>query len=84
MWIVTRSDWPVLINLNRSAHIGYHQPVKFNPQTRIVASMWEQEFELAQCADGDEARRVIDHIARALASGVEVLDLRDVDAQFPA
>lgn len=83
MWIVTRSDWPVLINLNRSAHIGYHQPVKFNPQTRIVATMWEQEFELAQCADGDEARRVIDQIAQALANGVEVLDLRKDHAQLP-
>lgn len=84
MWIVTRSDWPVLINLNRSARIGYHQPMKFNPATRIVASMWEQEFELAQCADGDEARRVIDQIARALAARVEVLDLREDGAQAPA
>lgn len=73
----------MLINLNRSAHIGYHQPVKFNPATRIVASMWEQEFELAQCADGDEARKVIDQIAQALAAGVEVLDLRKDDDQRP-
>ncbi len=84
MWIVTRSDWPVLINLNRSAHVGYHQPVKFNPATRIVASMWEQEFELAQCADGDEARQVINRIAQALAAGVDVLDLRKEGAQPPA
>ena len=74
----------MLINLNRSAHIGYHQPVKFNPATRIVASMWEQEFELAQCADGDEARRVIDQIAQGLAAGVEVLDLRNDGVRAPA
>lgn len=79
MWVVTKSDWPVLINLNRSAHIGYQQPVKFDPRTRIVASMWEQEFVLADCADGDEARSIVDRIARALASGAEMLDLRGIE-----
>ena len=78
MWVVTRSDWPVLINLNRSAHVGYQQPVKFDPRTRVMASMWEQEFVLADCADGDEARAIVDRIARALAEKTEVLDLRGI------
>lgn len=79
MWVVSRSDWPVLINLARSAQIGYQQITKFDPRTRIVASMWEQEHVLAECADGDEARAVIDRIARALARGDSVLDLRGIE-----
>ncbi len=79
MWIMTKSDWPVLINLNRAAHIGYQQPIKFDPRTRVVASMWEQEFTLADCPDGDEARAIVDTIARALANGDEILDLRGID-----
>jgi hypothetical protein len=79
MWIVTKSDWPVLINLARSAHIGYQQIAKFDPRTRVVASMWEQELVVADCADGDEARAIVDAIAKALAAGAPVLDLRGVD-----
>ena len=79
MWIVTKSDWPVLINLDRSAHIGYQQIAKFDPRTRVVASMWEQEFMLADCATGEEAKATINLIARALAEGAPLLDLRGVD-----
>jgi hypothetical protein len=79
MWIVTKSDWPVLINLDRSAHIGYQQIAKFDPRTRVVASMWEQELVLAECATGEEAKAAIDVIARALADGSKLLDLRGVD-----
>lgn len=79
MWIVTKSDWPVLINLDRAAQVGYQQVTKFDPRTRVVASAWEQEYVLADCVDGAEARAVINLIARALADGAGVLDLRGVD-----
>ena len=79
MWIMTRSDWPVLINLSRSAHIGYQQLTKFDPRTRLVAGMWEQELTLAECATGEEARAMMDFIARQLEAGVELLDLREVN-----
>jgi hypothetical protein len=79
MWIVTKSDWPVLINLDRAAQIGYQQITKFDPRTRVVASAWEQDYVLADCADGDAARAIVNLIARALADGSEVLDLRGVD-----
>jgi hypothetical protein len=79
VWIVTRSDWPVLVNLSRAAHIGYQQIAKFDARTRIVAAAWEQEFVLAECPDGDAARQIMDVIARALAAEAPVLDLRAVD-----
>jgi hypothetical protein len=44
-----------------------------------VASHWEQETVLAECADGDEARALIDRIARAIAQGTVLLDLRVID-----
>lgn len=79
MWITTRSDWPVLINLSRSAHIGYQQLTKFDPRTRLIAGMWEQELTLAECATGEEARALMDVIAQHLQAGTEVLDLREVN-----
>lgn len=79
MWIMTRSEWPVLINLSRSAHIGYQQLTKFDPRTRLIAGMWEQEFTVAECATGEEARAMMDLIARHLQAGTEVLDLREVN-----
>ncbi len=87
MWIMTRSDWPVLINLARSAHIGYQQLTKFDPRTRLIAGMWEQEFTLAECATGDEARAMMALIAHHLQAGTELLDLREVklpDGDEPA
>jgi hypothetical protein len=79
MWVVTKSDWPVLINLQRAAHIGYQQIAKFDPRTRVIASMWEQEFVVADCENGDDAKAVIALIARALADGADLLDLRGID-----
>lgn len=79
MWIMTRSDWPVLINLSRSAHIGYQQLTKFDPRTRLIAGMWEQEFTVAECATGEEARALMDVIAHHLQAGTDLLDLREVD-----
>ena len=79
MWVMSKSDWPVLVNLSRAAHVGYQQIAKFDPRTRIVASAWEQEYMLAECADGDQAKAVISLIAQALENGEELLDLRGVD-----
>lgn len=79
MWVMTRSDWPVLINLTRAAHIGYQQVAKFDPRTRVVASAWEQEFVVADCADGEQARVVIALIAESLGAGVKLLDLGSVN-----
>jgi hypothetical protein len=79
MWVMTKSDWPVLVNLSRTAHVGYQQIAKFDPRTRIVASAWEEEYTLAECADGDQARAVIGLISQALANGENLLDLRGID-----
>ena len=79
MWVMTKSDWPVLVNLSRTAHVGYQQIAKFDPRTRIVASAWEQEFTLAECADGDQAKALISLISRALSDGEDLLDLRGID-----
>ncbi len=79
MWVMTKSDWPVLVNLARTAHVGYQQIAKFDPRTRIVASAWEQEFTLAECADGAQAKAVIGLISQALANGENLLDLRGAD-----
>ena len=79
MWVMTKSDWPVLVNFSRTAQIGYQQIAKFDPRTRIVASAWEQEYVLADCADGEQAKALIGLITRALGSGENVLDLRGID-----
>ena len=79
MWVMTKSDWPVLVNLSRTAHVGYQQIAKFDPRTRIVASAWEEEYTLAECADGDQARALINLISQALANGENLLDLRGFD-----
>jgi hypothetical protein len=69
----------VLINLSRAAQIGYQQIAKFDPRTRIVASAWEQEYVLAEGANGDEAKAIMTLIAQALADDERVLDLRGID-----
>ena len=79
MWVMTKSDWPVLVNLARTAHVGYQQIAKFDPRTRIVASAWEQEFILAECADGAQAKALVSLISQALANGENLLDLRGID-----
>lgn len=79
MWIVTRSDWPILVNLSRAAQIGYQQIAKFDPRTRVIAAAWEQEFVLAECPDGNAARQLVDRIAQALATDRPLLDLREID-----
>jgi hypothetical protein len=79
MWVLTKSDWPVLVNLSRTATVGYQQIMKFDPRTRVVASAWEQEHVLAECPTGEEAQALVLHIARALADGLPLLDLRGID-----
>ena len=79
MWVMTKSDWPVLVNLSRTAHIGYQQIAKFDPRTRIVAAAWEEAYTLAECADGDQAKTLISLISQALGNGENLLDLRGID-----
>ncbi len=79
MWILTKSDWPVLVNLSRTAHVGYQQVAKFDRRTRVVAAAWEQELVLAECADGEQAKLLVARIAQALAHGILLLDLRGID-----
>ncbi len=79
MWIMTKSDWSVLVNLSRSAHIGYQQIARFDPCTRVIAAAWEQKFVLAECSDGDQAKATIGRIAPALAEGDPLLELRGID-----
>ena len=79
MWVMTKSDWPVLINLSRTAHIGYQQIAKFDSRTRVIASAWEQEFVLAECPDGDQAKALVSLISHALGDGENLLDLRGID-----
>jgi hypothetical protein len=81
MWVMTKSDWPVLVNLSRTAYIGYQQIAKFDPRTRIVASAWEEEYTLAECADGDQARALVNLISQALGKGDKLLDLRGIDLE---
>jgi hypothetical protein len=81
MWALTRSEWPVLVNLDRAATIGYQQVAKFEARTRVIAAAWEEEYVLADCADADQARGLVAAIARALADGQRLLDLRDLDLE---
>jgi hypothetical protein len=67
------------VNLSRTAHVGYQQIAKFDPRTRIVASAWEEEYTLAECADGDQARALINLISQSLGNGENLLDLRGID-----
>jgi NAD dependent epimerase/dehydratase family enzyme len=58
--------------------VSYQQVAKFDPKTRVVASTWEQEIVLAECADGAQARVMVERIGLALAATTGFLDLREV------
>jgi hypothetical protein len=83
MWIRTKSDWPVLVNLDRAAAVGYQQVAKYDSRTRVIASAWEQEYVLAECPDGEQAKALIRVIGKALADGVALLDLQSIDLGRP-
>ena len=85
MWVLTRSDWPILVNLAVTATIGYQQVAKFDSRVRVTATTWEAEHLLADCDDGDEARALVRHLAHALRQGVSFIDLTQIDfAQMTA
>jgi hypothetical protein len=44
-----------------------------------VASAWEQEYTLAECANGEQAKAVISLISQALGNGDKLFDLRSID-----
>jgi len=83
MWILTKSDWPVLVNLDRAATVGYQQVAKYDSRTRVIASAWEQDFVLAECPDGEQAKALMRLIGEALANGAALLDLRGIDLARP-
>jgi hypothetical protein len=84
VWIVTRHPWPTLVNLSSLAAVAYQQPAKSDPRVRVVGVAWEQDHVLADCADGDEARRVVARIAAAIAAGRPLLDLNQADEAMQA
>lgn len=83
MWVLTRTSWPTLVNLAVVSQVGYKQVAKYSPQTRVVASTWEQELDLAECATGEAAQRIVRLLAHRLAEGREFVDLSAVDDPAP-
>jgi hypothetical protein len=81
MWVLTRSDWPTLVNLSVVATIGYQQVSKFNPQVRLVATTWEAEYLLADCETGDEAKAIVRLLAQGVRHGTAFIDLNQIDAR---
>jgi hypothetical protein len=79
MWILTRSDWPMLVNLSVVATIGYQQVAKFETRIRVVAAAWEAEHLLADCASADEAKALVRFLAQALRQGTGYVDLNQLD-----
>lgn len=75
MWVLTRHQWPTLVNLSSLAKIAYQQPSKTDPRVRVVGTAWEQDHVLADCANGDEARAMVRRIADAIAENRPFLDL---------
>jgi hypothetical protein len=75
VWVLTKTEWPALVNLSVIAHVGYRQLTKLEPQTRVIAFVAEEEIVLADCESGEQARAVVRLIADRLAEGKAVLDL---------
>ena len=81
MWVLTRSDWPVLVNLAITAAITYQQVAKFDPRVRVMATSWEADHLLADCESGDEARALVRFLAQSLRQGSDFVDLNRVSLE---
>lgn len=79
MWVLTKTEWPTLVNLAVVASVGYQQVAKYDARTRVIASTWEQELTLAECEDGEQARALVRFLARSIAEGGALLDLAALD-----
>ena len=79
MWIVTRTHWPTLVNLDRVANIRYQQISKADPRIRILALAWEQEIVLGEAINGEHAQAMVHRIAEALKAEQTILDLNEID-----
>lgn len=79
MWVLSRSDWPTLVNLSVVATIGYQQVTKFDPRVRLVATTWEAEYLLADCETGEEAKAIVRLLAQGVRQGITFIDLNEVD-----
>ena len=75
MWVLTKSEWPALVNLALVRQVTYQQLSKSDPQVRVVASTLEEEFVLVDCDSAEEARAVVRMIAQQLPRDRAVLDL---------
>ena len=79
MWILTRAEWPTLVNLAVVARVDYRQLTKNDPRTRVVAFAADQEMVLVDCESGEQARAVVQLIAQHLNEGKPLLDLSRLD-----
>jgi hypothetical protein len=79
MWVLSRSDWPTIVNLSVVATVGYQQVSKFDPRVRVIATTWEAEHLLADCDTGDEAKELVRHLALAIRQGTDFVDLGQLD-----
>ena len=79
MWIVTKSEWPTLVNLAVVAHVDYVQVSKNDPRTRVVAITHEREIVLADCETAEQARAVMLLLAEQLREAKPLLDLTRLD-----
>lgn len=79
MWVLSRSDWPVLVNLAVVANIGYQQVAKFDDRVRVIATTWDAETLLVDCDSGEQARAVVRLLAQGLRQGSEFIDLNQLN-----
>lgn len=79
MWVLSRSDWPVLVNLSVVATIGYQQVAKFDDRVRVIATTWDAETLLVDCETGEQARAVVRLLAQGLRQGSEFSDLNQLN-----
>lgn len=79
MWVLTRSEWPVLVNLAVTATVGYQQVAKFETRVRVIAAAWEAEHMLADCESAAEAKALVRILAQSLRQGTGFVDLNQLD-----
>jgi hypothetical protein len=80
VWTVAQSDWLILENPSRVADVGCQQIARGIPRTRVIAAAWKHEVVLAECPDGESARRLVAFIAEALAADAPVFDLSQIES----
>ena len=69
----------MLVNLSVIATIGYQQVAKFESRIRVVATAWEAEHLLAECASSEEAKGLVRFLAQSIRQGTGFVDLNRLD-----